>query len=264
MVSGSTELGRIDGVLLDVDGVLTVSWRPLEGAVEAVAELRSRSIPFLLLTNTTALTRAELVARLADAGFELSPDDVMTAPSATGAYLRSHHPGARCYLITKKDISEDLAGVHLVDEDADVVVIGGAEDQFTYDNLNKAFGMLMAGASLVAMHRNLYWKTAEGLMLDAGAFVRALEEAAGVTATVIGKPARSFFDEAVGALGVVPDRVLMVGDDLRNDVLAAQAAGLRGVLVRTGKFREEELDSASGTPDAVIDSMADLPGLLHE
>lgn len=257
-----TKLSEIRALLLDIDGVLTVSWEPIEGAVDALAELRRRSLPFLLLTNTTSMTRAELTARLVAAGFEVTADDVMTAPSATASYLGLHHPGARCYLITKKDISEDLPGVDLVEEAADVVVIGGAEDQFSYDKVNRAFGMLMEGASLVTMHRNLYWKTAEGLMLDAGAFVRALEEAAGVTATVIGKPARSFFDSAVTALGVAPSEAAMVGDDLKNDVLAAQDAGLAGILVLTGKSRDEDLQRAIDRPAAVIDSIVDLPSLL--
>jgi HAD superfamily hydrolase (TIGR01458 family) len=142
-----------------------------------------------------------------------------------------------------------------------VVVVGGAGDDFTYEHLNHAFRLLMEGASLVAMHRNLYWRTADGLELDAGAYVAGLEAAANVVATICGKPAPSFFDSALRLLGLPADRVAMVGDDIVNDVLGAQASGLTGVLVRTGKFMESDL--SKGRPDHVLGSFAELPSILE-
>jgi ribonucleotide monophosphatase NagD (HAD superfamily) len=112
------------------------------------------------------------------------------------------------------------------------------------------------------MHRGLYWQTDDGLMLDAGAYVRGLEEAAGVEATLVGKPARSFFDSAVAALGVPAEGIVMVGDNVTSDVNGAQLAGLLGVLVRTGSFRPDQLERAEREPDAVIDSIGDFPALL--
>lgn len=260
----------IRGVLLDIDGTLVVSWRPIEGAPETLARLREAGIPFRLLTNTTTKSRGSLAAALREAGFAVEPEEVVTAVMATAAYLRSHHPGARCFLLAKGDAAADLEGVELVEEEADVVVIGGTdvlrpgerEEIFTYENLNRAFRMLAEGAALVAMHRNLSWVTEEGLTLDTGVFLRGLEEAAGVRAEVVGKPSADFFLSAVDLLGVPPERAAMVGDDLRNDVLAAQAVGLTGMLVRTGKFREEELEGLAERPDHVLGSVAELPDLL--
>jgi HAD superfamily hydrolase (TIGR01458 family) len=260
-VSASTT-PRFSGVLLDLDGVLTTSWRPLEGAHDAIAWLRDRGMPFKILTNTTSMTRRELFERLQDANLDLRLEDVITAANATAAYVRSHHPGARCFLVTKTDLSEDFEDIEISQSDAGVVVIGGAEEGFTYERLNRAFQMLIDGATLLAMHRGLYWKTDKGLMLDAGAFIRGLEEAAGVQATLVGKPARAFFDSGVEALGVPRDEVVMVGDSLNGDVNGAQQAGIRGVLVRTGAFRVEQLAGAARQPDAIIDSVADLPQLL--
>ena len=147
-------------------------------------------------------------------------------------------------------------------QDADVIVIGGASDAFTYDALNDIFRRLMDGAALVGMHRNLYWKTARGWELDGGAYIAGLEAAAGTTATICGKPAAAYFEAALDLLEVTAARAAMVGDDITNDVEGAQAAGLTGVLVRTGKFREEDL--AKGSPDAVLGSIADVPDWLAE
>lgn len=253
----------VDGLLIDIDGVLTVSWEPIEGAIEAFAELRSREIPLRLATNTTTRTRREIADTLSGTGFEVAEDDVLTAPAATAAHLRTHHPGARCFLLSSGDVTADLAGIQLVEEGpADVVVLGGAGLVFTHEQLNRAFNLLLDGASFVAMHRNLYWRTARGLELDTGAYANALEAASGVSPVVIGKPAPSFFEAACSALGIGPDRVAMIGDDVENDVVGAQRAGLHGVLVRTGKFRPEALAGASGEPEVVVDSFADVPALL--
>jgi HAD superfamily hydrolase (TIGR01458 family) len=254
---------RADGLLLDIDGVLAVSWVPIDGAIDALAQIRRRGIPFRMITNTTTHVRTELASTLRDAGFEVDPEEILTAVGATAAYLRSHHPGETVFVLSDGDASGDLEGIELapVDE-AGVVVIGGAGPDFSYETLNRVFRRLVDGAALVGMHRNLYWRTAEGLDLDGGAFIAGLEEAAGVRAAVCGKPAPAFFESALSFLGVPPERAAMVGDDVVNDVLGAQEAGLTGVLVRTGKFRESDLEQPSA-PDHVIDSIADLPALLE-
>jgi len=203
---------RIRAVLLDIDGVLTVSWRPVPGAVEAVARLRAAGFAVALVTNTTSQTRAWIAATLAEAGFGVGPGDIFTAPAITAAYLARNHPGARCALLNSGDISADLPGVHLTDDPApDVVILGGAGPEFSYPALNRVFGYLLGGARLVAMGRNLYWRTESGLQLDTGAFLAGLEQAAGVRAEVTGKPAPAFFATALAALGVSAPEAVMVG-----------------------------------------------------
>lgn len=255
---------RFDGVLLDIDGVLTVSWEPIPGAIDAVKRLRFEGIPFRLITNTTTHTRKDLAATLGTAGFEIDPSEVVTAVVATAAYLREHYAGAGVFMISDGDPRADLEGVQLVgpEDPAEVVVIGGAGEAFSYDALNHAFRLLMGGAALVGMHRNLYWRTERGLELDGGAYIAGLEEASGRRAVICGKPAPEYFGSALAMMGTEPPRSAMVGDDVVNDVLGAQAAGLIGVLVRTGKFRPEDLERPEGSPDHVVDSIAQLPALI--
>lgn len=253
-------------LLIDIDGVLTVSWQPIDGAVEAFGLLRAEGYPLKLVTNTTSRSRAWIAETLRTSGFDVTDDDVVTAPVATAAYVAANHPGARCLLINSGDIGEDLGGLDLAGEGErpDVVLIGGAGPEFSYDALNRAFRELQRGARLIAMQRNLFWRTDDGLELDTGAFLAGLEEAAGQTADVVGKPAEGFFASALDLLGARPSDAVMVGDDIESDVLAAQRAGLTGVLVKTGKYLPRTHREASGTPDHVIDSFADLPGLLSK
>jgi len=257
---------RIRAVLLDIDGVLTVSWRPVPGATEALARLRADGYAVALVTNTTSRDRAWMAATLAQAGFGVAPAEIFTAPAITAAYLAKNHPGARCALLSDGDVTSDLTGVRIIaaDEPApDVVILGGAGPDFSYPALNRVFGYLLDGARLVAMGRNLYYLTESGLRLDTGAFLPGLEQAAGVRAEVTGKPAAAFFATALASLDADPSAAVMVGDDVDADVLGAQRHGLTGVLVRTGKYRPEALRDAPGAPDHVIDSVADLPGLLE-
>ncbi|MFF1657937.1 TIGR01458 family HAD-type hydrolase [Streptomyces sp. NPDC058255] len=258
----------VRAVLIDIDGVLTVSWKPLPGAVEALRRIRASGLGVALVTNTTSRTRASIAATLSAAGFPVDAEDILTAPAVTAAYLAERRPGARCALLNSGDIAEDLAGVALVDEAdteavPDVVVVGGAGPEFDYAALNRAFGHLQRGARLIAMHRNLYWRTDRGLQLDAGAFLLGLERAARTEAEITGKPAPAFFETALTRLGVGPGEALMVGDDIESDVLAAQRTGITGVLVKTGKYLPESHRAANGEPDHVLDSFADLPDLLE-
>jgi HAD superfamily hydrolase (TIGR01458 family) len=256
----------VRAALIDIDGVLTVSWRPITGAVAAVTRLRELGIAVALLTNTTSRTRASVASTLAEAGFPVHADDVLTAPALTAGYLATHYPGARCALLNSGDIREDLAGVTIVDDGdpaPDVVVVGGAGAEFSYPALNQIFGYLQRGARLVAMHRNLYWRTDAGLQLDGGAFLLGLEAAAHVAAEVVGKPAAGFFAAALDHLGVDASTAVMIGDDIDADVLAAQRYGITGVLVKTGKYLPEAVAAADGVPGHVLDSIADVPALIE-
>jgi HAD superfamily hydrolase (TIGR01458 family) len=259
-IAGAT--GPIDGVLLDVDGVLAVSWEPLPGAIETLAWLRDRSIPFRLITNTTTKTRADLVGTLRDAGFDVRAEELVTAVVATAEHIRTRHPGARCFVLSDGDATADLEGIELVDiGSADLVVLGGASGDFGYEVLNRIFRRLTDGAELIGMHRNLYWRTSDGLQLDSGAFIAGLEEATGRRATICGKPSPEYFDAALAMLGVPHDRALMVGDDIVSDVHGAQGVGIAGALVTTGKFLPADLEK-DPAPDHVLETIADLRTLL--
>jgi HAD superfamily hydrolase (TIGR01450 family) len=107
---------RIRAVLIDIDGVLTVSWQALPGAVAALHRLRAAGVPLALVTNTTSRTRASIASALAGAGFPVTASDILTAPVIAAAYLHDRYPGARCLLLNSGDIAEDLAGLTLAQE----------------------------------------------------------------------------------------------------------------------------------------------------
>ena len=252
-------MASIRGLLLDIDGVLHVSMQPIDGAADTLRWLDQRGYRTCFVTNTTTASRATLAQRLASIGLPLGEQQLITAPVATANYIRQHYAGKRCWVLSKGDTEADFAGIDLVESNAEVVVIGGAEELLTYEAMNAAFRMLMDGAVLLAMHTNLYWRTSEGLRLDSGPYVHALELATGKQAIVLGKPARPFFEQALQTIGVEASEAIMVGDDLENDVLGAQQAGLRGILVCTGKHQADSPLLERIHPDAILPSIAELP-----
>jgi len=251
-------------VLLDIDGVLTVSWRALDGAVETIRWLEERQFDVRLLTNTSSVPRAEIADRLAAAGMPVAAEHIVTSVSAAARYLTETYPGVGCLVLNEGDLHDDLEGVDQVGADeAGVVLLGGAGPTIGYHELNQAFTLALAGAPLIALHRNYRFETSAGLALDMGAFLVGLEAASLTTATVVGKPAEAFFRAALDDLGADAGGAVMVGDDIESDVLGAQALGVTGVLVRTGKFRAGDLERRGGRPDHVIDGIGDLPALLE-
>src|SRR5258706_7798186 len=255
-------MATIRGILLDIDGVLHVSMQPIAGAADTLRWLNQHGYRTCFVTNTTTASRATLAQRLAAIGLPLTEQQLITAPVATANYIRQHYPGKRCWVLSKGDAEADFAGINLVESNAEIVVIGGAEELLTYEAMNAAFRILMDGAVLLAMHTNLYWRTSDGLRLDSGPYVHALELATGKQATVLGKPARPFFEQALQSIGVEAAEAIMVGDDLENDVRGAQQAGLRGILVCTGNHHADSPLLERIHPDAILPSIADLPQWL--
>ena len=257
-------MAGVEGVLLDIDGVLVTSWHPIDGAVAAVREVRERGLACAYLTNTTSRTCDEIADALRSAGIEADSGEIVTAARLTAEYVRSTYPGSRAWVLNSGDITADLSGIELDDEDPEVVILGGAGPEFTHDALSRVVGLMLDGVPVVAMHRGTTWATHDGLRIDTGTYLPGMEEVAGTNVVSVGKPSLAAFLTATDLMGTEPDATVMVGDDLTNDVLAAQRVGLTGVLVRTGKFRQSVLDLAPQRPDHVVDSVAQLPKLLDE
>jgi HAD superfamily hydrolase (TIGR01458 family) len=252
-------------ILLDIDGVLAISGKPIPGAVAAVAELRRLGHRLRFVTNDTRHSRAALAEALRSDGFELDDEELQTTPRAAARALA----GRRVLALTMPAIVDDFDGMELVGMNADAVLVGGCDEGeeagrvFSYLNLLRAFHELRSGADLYCLHKNRWWQTAEGPRLDAGAFVAGLEYAAEADATILGKPSAQYFAAALEALDADPELTWMVGDDIEEDVAGAQANGMRTVLVRTGKFRPDDVERSRTRPDAIVSSIAQLPEWLE-
>jgi HAD superfamily hydrolase (TIGR01458 family) len=253
-------------ILLDIDGVFHVSGEPIAGGAEAVRGLRKAGHRLRFVTNNTTQARATLAEGLRSMGIEVADEELQTTPRAAARALA----GRRVLALTMHAIVGELEGIDLVGEDAEAVLVGGADETpesnlvFSYMNLARAFHELEAGAELYCLHKNRWWQTKHGPLLDAGAFVAGLEYAANVEATVLGKPSTAYFEAALSALDADAGMTWMVGDDIDSDIIGAQAHGMRTILVRTGKFRPDAVEAGRIRPDGIISSIAQLPEWLED
>ncbi len=261
--SADRRLRNIAGVLIDLDGTVYEGRDLVAGATEAVDRLRRAGLPFLFTTNTSRKSRRDIISSLDAMGLEVGPEEVLSAPVAAAEWLADRGV-RRIRLLLPESTHEDFRDFEIGAGEPEMVLVGDLGSGFTFERLNQAFRDLRSGAELVAIHRNRYWLPEDGPTLDAGPFVAALEYAADVRATLIGKPSPAFFRTAAARTGVEIERLAVIGDDVESDVRGARAADLYAIQVRTGKFdearqarlREEE------RPHRLLDSLADLPALL--
>ena len=252
------------GLLFDIDGVFFVGDEAISGGADVIDWVNEGQLPYLFVTNTTSHPRSYLAEKLARCGVHAEVEQILTPAVAAHEWLTEHGRGPVALFVPDATAAEfgDLERVGAdAESGAAAVVVGDLGEEWTFAQLNRAFRLLMAEPrpELVALGMARFWKDSDGLTLDNGPFAQALAYASGIEPVVTGKPARAFFEAACHRIGLSPAEVTMVGDDIRGDIGGAQDAGLRGVLVRTGKFHPEDL-TLGIEPDAVLDSVAELPG----
>ena len=251
----------MSAILFDLDGVLYEGDRAIDGAAGSVNWFTQNNIPHLFLTNTTSKSRAELVKKLADLGIDSKQEDFLTPPVAARQWLKNNSLN-RIALFVPDTTKEEFSDFTLITDeniDVDAVVIGDLGERWTFEIMNTVFRTMINNprATLIALGMTRYWRTTTGLQLDVGPMIKAFEYATSSTAVVTGKPAKAFFQAAVSMLGN-QENIVMIGDDIRGDIEASQQAGLKAILVRTGKFSDADLELGI-TPDVILDTVAALP-----
>ena len=258
----------MNALLMDLDGVIYQGEQAIAGAAEAVRWVQQQNIPHLFLTNTTSRPRSALVNKLASMDISITASQLLTPAVAACRWIKNNITGDIALFIPEVTKSEfqDLPLYPLTTTPPEqsgqigAVVVGDMGDRWDFSTLNQAFRLLMnqPRPALIALGMTRYWRAEDGLRLDAGAFVSALQYASGVQPTVLGKPAPAFYQAALQTLGVSAEHAYMIGDDIRGDVDGAQQTGIKALLMKSGKFHNADLQLGI-TPFACLDSVADLP-----
>ncbi|KAB7507123.1 Phospholysine phosphohistidine inorganic pyrophosphate phosphatase [Armadillidium nasatum] len=267
---------KIKGVLIDITGVLYESGEGfghvIEKSVEAIQRLQSSGVPFRLLTNESSTSKEVLLKKLHYHGYNFNGEDIFSPIPAVKSIIKSSN--LRPYVLVHNDVVSEFD--EFDNSDPTCLVLGDADSEFSFQNMNKAFNVLLSMKKpiLFSLGKGYYiWKIGicllnelfydsrkyyrhnNKLVLDVGAFTAALEYACDIKATVIGKPSAQYFEVALNDLNVSPNEAVMIGDDINSDIGGAQKCGLKGILVKTGKFTPEILESSSVTPDFVADNL---------
>jgi HAD superfamily hydrolase (TIGR01458 family) len=252
----------IRGLLIDLDGVIYNDSEAIEGSATAIKWLQENQIPFRFLTNTTMKSRETLKDKLISFNIYVDSDQIFTAVYAARLYLRKSGK-EKCHLLLADDAKKEFAEFNTGSEKPDFIVVGDLGFKLNFESLNRAFQMLFAGAELIALQKNPYWVSDLGYTLDAGATVAMLEYASGKKSQIVGKPSPHFFALALNDLNLSASEVVMIGDDIESDILGAKRMDIRGVLVKTGKYKSTDLERPDIKPWRVMESIARIKSIFE-
>jgi HAD superfamily hydrolase (TIGR01458 family) len=257
------KLENIDGFLFDLDGVLFVGNKVIDGAIETIDFLKNKKFPLRFLTNTTTRSHDSLFQKIQRLNLPINKDEILTPPRMAVKYLKKLD-NPKLLLILEEETKTEFDQFTIDEKSPDYIILGHYGNRWNYDLLNKLFKMIMNGSKILALHKGRYWQTDEGLTLDIGTFVAGLEHATSQKAVVIGKPSPEFFRIALSSIDISPQNAVMVGDDIINDIKGAQEMGMQTILVKTGKFRQDILETSNINPSYVVDSIASLQDIIPD
>lgn len=252
---------NIKGLLIDLDGVMYNDTKLIPGAAETIEYLQKKEIPFRFITNTTMKSRKTLQKKLSAFDINVSENSIFSAAYAAAQFIRNQRK-TKCYLLIDDDAQQEYFDLDLNSDKPEYVVVGDLGEKITFEKLNTAFQKLFEGGELIALQKNRFWLSDKGYALDAGAFVALLEYAANKKGILIGKPSKAFFETALNDLKCTTGEVLMIGDDIESDIKGAQAIGIKGVLVQTGKFLPKDLEREDVKPWKTITDISKLIEIL--
>jgi len=260
------KLGIIQHIIIDMDGVLYRGNEPIPGTAAFLDFLRREEIGFLLATNNATRTPDQFVAKLADMGVTVYPHEILTSSIATAGYLAGiAPPGTRVFVVGQDGLHSALreAGFHLVDRDAEYVVVG-MDFTICYDRLRDATLEIRTGATFIGTNPDKTFPSEVGIVPGAGSLLAFLEAATGVKPTVVGKPGTTMIEQALQRLGARAETTAMLGDRLETDILGGQRSGLLTILVLSGVTDRALLAGSEIQPDLVFEDVAHLQAIWQE
>ena len=233
-------------ILIDFDGVVKLGNKPAPDANEFLKFLTENNIPSCIISNSTLRTGDLIKEFFSSHGIKLTIP-ALTAFDATLVYVKKKYEKVQVYC---RDYLIHHFEKMIDKENPKAIVIGDIEDRWNYRIVNDIFKKVFNGADLIAMHKNKYWSPHGELLIDAGAFVKAIEYSSGKEAVLIGKPSLIYFQSALERIGYPANsKFIMIGDDIETDIAGAQSCGGKGILIYTGKTKYPLKEDIKLKPD---------------
>ncbi len=246
-------------LLIDLDGVLKLGNSPAPDVKEFFNFIEKSKIPSCILSNST-LNTGQMVNDFFSSNNILLTIPAITAFDATLAFVKKKYSRVQVYC--RENLIHHFNGM-IDTQNPEAIVIGDIADKWNYQIVNDIFKKVMSGADLIAMHKNKYWDPQGELMVDSGAFITGIEYSSSIKAVVIGKPSPHYFKAAIEKIsGNIDEGFYMIGDDLENDIIAAQDLGGTGILIFTGKTKFPIENQFIQKPNYQVHTLQEVINLL--
>ena len=263
---------RLQGVILDMDGVLWKDTEPLGNLPEIFDKMEKAGLGIVLATNNATKTTGQYLEKLSSFGVTLKPWQIVNSSEAAGFLLQEKFPkGGKVFVVGEASLKEVLRSYGF---DADssqpevlapkalapnaLAVVAGMDRTLTFDKLRTAALLIRQGALFVGTNPDRTFPTPEGLIPGAGAILAALETATDVRPLIAGKPAAPMFKLAIERLKATPENVLCIGDRLETDIAGGQLIGCKTALVLSGVTTLETAREWRPAPDLIVPDLTSL------
>lgn len=265
--------------IFDMDGVLWRGMEPMEKLADLFTLLRERGLGHVMATNNASKTPTQYVEKLEQLGVPVEAWQILSSAETTAAYLAQNYPkGTNVYVVGGDGLHQGIRnhGLNVINrqgqfnqisqpseikrellQSAEIVVVG-LTPSATYADLAAATYYVNNGARFIGSNPDVNFPSEIGRLPGAGALIAVVELATGVQPTIIGKPERYIFDEAIRRLNADPATTVMVGDRLNTDIIGAHAAGLPSILVLSGISTIQEVATVPHKPTHIIKNIAEL------
>ncbi|KAB2843864.1 MAG: HAD hydrolase-like protein [Melioribacteraceae bacterium] len=249
-------------LLIDMDGVLRIGKSPANGLKEFIEFINNSGIPSCIISNTTLSNAVQFKEFFIKNNVEVN-FPVMTCADAAYNYVKEKYKTVAAYC---SEPVKSMFDEFKIDGQPEAVVIGDMWKNWDFKILNEIFVKVYNGADIIAMQKNRFWQTPEeGLLLDVGPFVSAIEYATGKESVLIGKPSKIFFEIGLKQINAnLENGFLMLGDDLEVDIKPAQDYGGEGILIYSGKTTQQMQKNSIINPDYETENLFDVIELLKK
>ena len=257
-------LKNIDGILCDIDGTLYFKGEAIEGAIDTVSLIKDLGIKILFFTNTDSKSPQKIYSILKDFGFKIKEDEIFSPIIALKEFL-AKYPRKKIFLVTTKEVAREFQQFDIIGENEtpDFVIVGDFQDDWDVNRLNRAFQHVLQGATLLGTQGNIFYLDREGNpVIDTGSFVEMIAHATRTNAKIFGKPSKEYFEQAIELVEVPRESIVVIGDDYESDIQGAFNAGLKAILVKTGKGKYFNSGDGKKLPDLIIPSINSLKEYL--
>jgi len=249
---------NIKGILSDIDGTLIFKGKPTPGAITAISQIRKKGLKLLFFTNTDSKSPQSVLEELNKCGFKVNYEEIYTPIIALKEFL-SKNLEKKSFFVTTKEVKKEFQDFSQVQgsEVPDFVILCDFHDDWDVKRLNQAFKYVLKGAKLIGSQGNIYYLDRNGEpVLDTGSFVNMISSASNSSADIFGKPTEQFFNQALNKIDLREKDVVVIGDDPFSDIKGALNAGLKAILVKTGKGSTINNSSEKITPDLIIENFS--------
>ncbi|MEX1029524.1 MAG: HAD-IIA family hydrolase [Paenibacillaceae bacterium] len=263
-------IGNRKGFIIDLDGTLYRGGVRLPYAVEFVQAIRNNGCPLLFMTNNSTRRPEEVSDHLQEMGIQAYPHEVFTTSQATVRYLDEQQKGKRVFCVGERGLTSILtdAGYELSEVGVDYVV-QGFDREFNYAKLLRAVTLIASGAQSILTNPDVRLPSDSTFLPGAGSIAAAIRTASDQEPTIIGKPSVIMMNYALERMKLSASEIWMVGDNVRTDIAAGNAAGCPTALILTGvsgineyKRHQLELGKEADYIFATLEAFATHLGLV--